>query len=75
MVKKLKKMNVNQLGEVFNFDKDFEKNSRLFSLGIIIGKKIKILEKNKDTLIIMCGRETIALDIELIGELEVKICH
>lgn len=61
--------------EVLKFGKDLKKNSRLFALGIIPGTKIKIIECSKRYFLISTGMGQIGLSIDMLDEIEVKLCH
>ena len=61
--------------EILNFGKNIEQNSRLFSLGLVPGKKIKILECSKNYFVILASGNQIGLSSDMLKEIEVKLCH
>lgn len=68
-------LNKKTVCEVLNFGDNQNINNRLFSLGIICGKKIKILEKTNDYFILAIGKQQLALSKDILNGVEVKICH
>jgi Fe2+ transport system protein FeoA len=61
--------------EILSFGNNIQKNSRLFSLGLVPGKKIKIIECYKNYFLISTGGNQLGLSTDMIKEIEVKLCR
>lgn len=61
--------------EILKFGKNIEQNTRLFSMGLVPGKKIKILECSKNYFLISTSGSQIGLSTDMLKEIEVKLCH